>query len=185
MNPPNAVLRLFVALDLPDSLQQQIAARCPARQDLSWTPAERLHLTLCFIGPTRAQDAPRIDTLLSAISFQPFTLEIERIGSFGQHHLWLGTAPDPNLGKLQADIQQALVAAQLIDTPHRAFVPHITVARIRSTDSRQLLKQLQGSLIGSPLQWEVDQFSLKNSLLTPTGALHQVLALYNASRVPV
>lgn len=174
-----ASLRLFIALDLPDYLQQQIAARYTKRQELRWTPPERLHLTLSFIGSTAPAALPRLDSLLQTIDFEPFTLQIDRLGCF-QHHLWLGCAPEPGLMALQQQLQQRLPEAGLLNPPTHSFQPHITVARLTTADTALLPGQLQASLIPHALRWEVDQFSLKNSVLTASGALHRILALYNA-----
>ncbi|MBV5317458.1 MAG: hypothetical protein JZU50_06585 [Desulfobulbaceae bacterium] len=42
--------RLFVAIDPPSEIREQVATICCGLPDARWIPPEQLHLTLCFIG---------------------------------------------------------------------------------------------------------------------------------------
>ena len=44
--------RLFIALDPPAQARDALSALCGGLPEARWTPAEQLHLTLCFIGET-------------------------------------------------------------------------------------------------------------------------------------
>lgn len=179
MKDNSAVLRLFVSIDLPDKVQEQVSARYTERSDLSWTPMERLHLTLAFIGETAPSSLTALDQALNQVSFPPFQLTIDQIGSFHQHLIWLGTEPSPALDALHTEIVQAIQTV-LPYSPTHNFVPHITVARSKGDIGPVMLEQLQSNLLHTNLTLDVDQFALKNSVLTPNGALHQVLTLYDA-----
>ena len=42
--------RLFIAIDPPAEIREQLAGICCGLPDARWTPPHQLHLTLCFIG---------------------------------------------------------------------------------------------------------------------------------------
>ena len=43
-------MRLFVAVDLPADLKEQLASLCQGIPGARWVPPENMHLTLRFIG---------------------------------------------------------------------------------------------------------------------------------------
>ena len=57
------VKRLFIALDLSEELAGLLAGLDPGVEGLRWTPLERLHLTLCFLGNVEGDAQARLDVL--------------------------------------------------------------------------------------------------------------------------
>jgi len=101
-------MRAFVAIDLPPSIQSDLAAlqqrlatvlagAQPGRS-VRWIPAANLHLTLRFLGETtpaqHAAVAARLRTL--AKSSGAFEITVSGLGCFPNDHrptvLWLGVA---------------------------------------------------------------------------------------------
>lgn len=127
--PPTA--RLFLALWPPASVREALLARRDAAQ---WpctarpTPAERLHLTLHFIG---AVPRPRLAALGPALAVpaEPFEIVLDRtvLWSNGIAALLPATVPDA-LQRLHARLAGSLDAAALpVDA--RPYRPHVTLAR--------------------------------------------------------
>ena len=161
-------LRLFIALWPGEALRQAIAAW---QQAWSWPPqaalvkAERLHLTLHFLGNV---DAARLPELARAITvpFEPMTLAL------GQPEVWPnGVAvvrPDrapAALLRLHAALGRQLAALGL-PVEERPYRAHVTLARRahRATPPAQVLNR----------RWRIDGgFVLVRSL--PGGAGYQVL----------
>jgi len=44
------MIRLFVVVDLPETVRNQIACLCFVLPDTNWLAAEQIHLTLRFVG---------------------------------------------------------------------------------------------------------------------------------------
>jgi 2'-5' RNA ligase len=132
--------RLFVALELPEPVRLELArwgelvAR--AQPGLRLVDADALHVTLCFLGSHGIDQLERIGEACDVV------------GGAGAVELSLGSAlclpprrprvvavklrdPDGALGAIQATLAAALVSASVYEPERRAFLPHITVARVR------------------------------------------------------
>ena len=130
-------MRLFIAL-WPDAAVRRVLAAWQHRW--SWpagtrrVPAERLHMTLHFLGPVAAARVPELREALATATadFAPFELR------FGEARLWphglavLGPRPDDAglrpLARWHAQLADALRGLQL-PVEARAFRPHVTLAR--------------------------------------------------------
>jgi RNA 2',3'-cyclic 3'-phosphodiesterase len=161
-------LRLFIALWPGEALQQSIAAW---QQAWSWPPhaapvkAERLHLTLHFLGNVAAARLPKLAQAMR-VPFEPFTL------TFGQPEVWPnGVAvvlPDrapAALLRLHAALGRELAALDL-PVDERPYRAHVTLAR-RAHGAKPPPQ-------GPNLRWRIEEgFVLVRSL--PGGAGYQVL----------
>ena len=135
-----------------------------------------MHLTLRFLGDQidRIRLLP-IQTALASIKIEPFTLTVRTAGRFPERTkkparvLWIGMADPPALMRLQAAVEQAVIAVGF-PAEERAFSPHITLARLkgeeRSPELEQFLDQHKG-FRAEP--FTVREFFLVSSLLTPQG----------------
>lgn len=165
---PAAPLRLFVAL-WPDPATR--AAIAHDQQAWSWpsraapVKAERLHLTLHFLGDVPARRLGEVAAGLRT-HFEPFDLEL------GQGEVWangvaaLVSARTPTqLERLHAGLSDAVVALGLaVDT--RPYRPHVTLAR-RALGAKPPARERR-------LRWRVDQgHVLVRSL--PGGAGYRVI----------
>ncbi|GGO76080.1 RNA 2',3'-cyclic phosphodiesterase [Marinobacterium nitratireducens] len=173
-------MRLFVALDMPEELQDRIhRLQIPVR-DLKWEPPERLHLTLQFLGEQPEQRLPELFEALAAVEFEPFELCCQGIGHFRSGAIWLGIEPNDRLRSLHRQI-----GARLRETgiafESRRFSPHITLARTARQRLLPALDTVAERFQGISYRFECDTFCLKSSLLRPTGALHRVEALFAAA----
>jgi len=77
-----------------------------------------------------------------------------------------------------------------IDTPllkiglepeKRKFSPHITLARLKNTPIQKIANFLSGNGLFSQKPFQVDDFKLYSSSLTPKGAIHRVERVYSLS----
>ncbi|MBS98542.1 MAG: RNA 2',3'-cyclic phosphodiesterase [Oceanospirillaceae bacterium] len=180
MSDQSTSLRLFIAIDLPESLQDRIGEQLPHIPEVRWSPPEQLHMTLAFIGKLEAHRMPALDQALSLIQFEPFTLSLDRIGTFGDHILWIGSANTEALEHLQREVVEALTQAQVEYDDTHPFTPHVTIGRSKEPWSATTLSQVETCLLDSPASLLVDQLVLKNSVRSAHGAIHQVVRLYDA-----
>ena len=167
--------RLFVAIDLPQEIKEDLTRFTRELPVARWVPADQIHLTLRFIGEVGPQACAAIKTALSGLSFPEFTLALRGAGHFppGRHPrvLWVGVEPSDRLSRLQQDLELALLKAG-IPPDERPFSPHITLARLRDTAPTKVssFEERHGELAYPPYQ--VREVVLYSSVLTSQGAIH-------------
>ncbi len=85
--------RLFVALDLPQELKNQIRELCAfGLPGLAWVDTEQLHLSLRFIGEVNEHEFDRIKTCLLKVQQVSFPLTLRGVGTFPQGKIpWVTT----------------------------------------------------------------------------------------------
>lgn len=199
-------MRTFLAIELPRSvrdqvqqIQQQLQSYLRSAQAdgcIRWTPAEKIHLTLRFLGETNADQRTLITQRLHELvtQFAPFSLFITDLGCFPHWRepnvVWL--AMDGDLKALQQLQVQTEGIAQQAGFPAepRAFAPHITIGRAgRNVDRVRLrhtgvaLKNFQpDSTVATGIElvkiapFIVNQITYMQSELRPEGALYTPLA---------
>jgi 2'-5' RNA ligase len=132
-------VRLFAAADLPEGVREALAdwgaAAAGASAALRPVPAERLHLTLVFLGSRAAEEAERIGELVTgcADGAVPAALgDVLWLSPRRPHVLTVGLRdPTGRIGELQGRVQDALVAGAGHEAERRRYLPHVTVARVR------------------------------------------------------
>ena len=132
-------LRLFVALDLPAPARAALAAfRDAAADPAVWRPLgeQGFHVTLAFLGHRPEEDADAVADVLLRLEHRPapslslgqaLLLPPRRARVLTVALVDAGGA----LGRLQAEVSEALAAAGLYAPEARPFRPHVTVARLR------------------------------------------------------
>jgi 2'-5' RNA ligase len=168
------VIRLFVALALPDPIAEGLLLMQGGVPGARWSEREQLHLTLRFIGEVDGRDAAAIDDALAAIRAPRFKLELKGIGEFGGKNpraLWAGLRDDTAVQHLQRKIESAL---QRIGLPaeERKFAAHITLARLRGSPRDRVITFLATHALFSSPPFEVSSFILYSSQLTPNGSIY-------------
>lgn len=146
-----------------------------------------MHLTLKFIGNAVTDgDARKFAELRSALSTvyssEPVEIHFRGIGFFPNERrprvVWCGVKSSPNLAEIAADIDRVLAPIG-IPRESRAFVPHLTLARIEPPRRIEALarsaEQLQSADFGSARE---TQFYLFESKLKPSGAVYTKLETY-------
>ena len=122
-------MRLFIAVRLSEEMKRALLR---VREEMeargvrgNFTREENLHLTLAFIGeypdPEDAAEA------LGTVSFEPFSMALEGLGSFGDLW-WAGMRQSEALETLARRVRRALAAAGL-PFDRKRFSPHITLIR--------------------------------------------------------
>lgn len=173
-------LRSFVAVELPEEIKRKIADETsPLRRsgaDVSWVPAENLHVTLKFLGNIREQDVPVISASLHGVASAHgvFELTVRGAGAFppkGRPRVvWAGLPGAQGLIRLQGDVQAAM-AALGFESDKRPYSAHITLGRVKSSRGGHALADglvaLDETLFG---KIRVEGLSLMKSELSSAGA---------------
>ncbi|WP_328805032.1 RNA 2',3'-cyclic phosphodiesterase [Parasphingopyxis marina] len=145
-----------------------------------WHSDEQLHLTLRFIGDVDRHRAEDVAAALGHIAFPQFEIALRGIGHFGdlsrQRQLWAGVSPHRDLEKLHAKVDSALRQIG-IEPDRRAFLPHITIARLnRNAGPIDAFAETHGGLSSDP--FAVGHFALFESSLGREGARYETIARY-------
>lgn len=173
--------RLFVAIRPPAAIRAILIGAMGGIGGARWQSEDQLHLTLRFIGEVDRHVTGDVHAALGGIRQAPFEIALSGIGAFdrrGQAEtVWAGVAPHAPLKALHNKIDAALARVGVAPDA-RAFLPHITLARLKrsSRPIGNLLAQ-SGGLV-SP-QFAIDRFALYQSVLTPEGAVYTPLESYS------
>jgi RNA 2',3'-cyclic 3'-phosphodiesterase len=184
-------MRCFIAIDLPQNVraaltEQQTAFRAALARhgaDVRWTRPEGIHLTLKFLGEVSELLVGQVTESLSALDgLEKFPVEIKGFGFFpGARHpkvFWAGVEAPPALAELAARVEAAMESLGF-PPEHRAFAPHLTLARFKSPRPQPELEKLAEQRGASSLgRFEVSEFFLFESKLSPHGAEYRKVARF-------
>jgi 2'-5' RNA ligase len=174
------MIRLFVALELPETLRDRLTALEGGVPGARWATGEQFHLTLRFIGEVDENVAHDIDDALAGIRAPRFTLELAGVGEFGgkkPRALWAGVRANDALLHLQKKIETAL---QRIGLPaeERKFSPHVTLARMRGSPREKVVQFLTHNSLFASGPIPVDRFVLFSSHLGSGGSVYHAERTY-------
>jgi RNA 2',3'-cyclic 3'-phosphodiesterase len=179
------VARLFIAIDLPERIKDDITETYVAMSGARWVEDKQLHLTLRFIGDVPGDVANRIESALRSVEGCAFSLAMKTVGFFPPRKapriLWAGIAESDELMRLQARIERTLVAAGTAPDD-RNFHPHVTVARLNGTPSHKAAEYVTNNSLFTTEQFAVDAFHLYESFLKKEGAHHEKIASYSLTK---
>jgi 2'-5' RNA ligase len=172
--------RLFVCIRPPEHIRDLLIDAMDHSPDFRWQDDEQLHLTLRFVGEVDRPVAEDLADALSRIHADRFSLRVSGVGRFEQRSggaLWAAVEPKELLAGLAAKVERACQQSGL-EPEHRAFHPHITLARWKGRRTREVASFLdrKRGLISEP--WEVDAFTLFESRLSRHGAHYEEVASY-------
>lgn len=177
--------RLFIAIDLPERIKDDITATYVALPGARWVDEENLHLTLRFIGDVPGDVADRIVPALRSVNGPSFSLKIKSVGFFPPRRepriLWTGIDNNEELMRLQARIERSLTSIG-VDPDGRKFHPHVTVARLNGTPAHKVALYVTHHSLFATEPFAVSSFHLYSSFLRKEGALHEKLASYELQK---
>ena len=183
-------MRLFVAVEIGETLARRTAklteelerrATAAARRaKVTWIPADRMHLTLRFIGEVDDGKASMVlQALKKPLAVAPFSLTLCGAGTFPKSGsprvVWLGVTDgrEPLL-QVEREITARLTPLG-IPEEDRAYSPHLTLARVRDPaglKSSHLLDGLTDRRIGTT---HIEAITLFRSKLSPKGPTYTPL----------
>lgn len=168
--------RLFVSIELPDSVTQHLSEVDPRLRGVRWLAREQMHLTLSFLGNVPGDVEEALKKNLNAIVWKAFFLPISGLGTFpGKGHLnilWVGVGTGhPHLFQLHKRVQEAAIGAGL-EPDLRSFHPHVTLARCRDVSAESVRPFLRMHAAFDAGMIHVESFCLNSSDLTPSGSVY-------------
>jgi 2'-5' RNA ligase len=181
-----AMIRSFIAIDLPDATRQGLAAVLEqlrqSRAGVRWVKPSSIHLTLKFLGNIQAV---QVEDIALAVAQEirdqpPITLGAAGLGAFPSRRkprvIWIGMEGEvQRLTRIQARVENALEPLGFV-REKRAFRPHLTIGRVKDRRRLQSLIDAMAELkIPEFDSFDVTEIILYKSVLRPTGAIYTKL----------
>ncbi|WP_166268895.1 RNA 2',3'-cyclic phosphodiesterase [Marinobacter caseinilyticus] len=169
--------RLFIGLELPDTLTEALLSLHCDIPGARWQSAGQLHLTLCFTGNVDDATAQAVQQCLARVEAARFDIALQRIGCQGNPHhprtLWTGVTPRAPLAALNQRIGAQLEAIGLPPDTRR-YRPHVTLARFRK-NAGSVADFLAANADQAWPPFTVTEFTLFQSTLSPEGSHYNVV----------
>lgn len=177
--------RLFVAIDLPDAVNERLVSLCCGLPGARWVDPAQIHLTLRFVGEVDGNIFLDIRDGLAGVNMEPFAMQLSGVGFFPPRKkprvVWAGIEANEQLMQLHRKVNTALTGVG-IEAEARKFAPHITLARLRDTPPSKVGRFLEHHGMFCSETFVVDRFLLYSSILSPKGARHTLEQEYHLAR---
>lgn len=161
-------MRLFVALDLPWEVKEELSDLYCDLPGARWVPTENFHLTLRFIGEASRLQAEEIDLALATLRGRCFSFSLSGLGWFEKagrvSSVWAGVERNEELARLQAKVGTALHRSGLAPDKRR-YTPHVTLARMDTGVTPRLTGFVQANNLYRSAPIRADNVTLFSSIL--------------------
>jgi len=172
--------RCFLALDLPGNVLDEVMR---IQQELErkklffgkCTEKENIHLTLKFLGEIDEDTLKNVKEKLKKIKIKPFTATLSDVGVFSEQMVRIIWVQLDGVDELQKQIDLAL---ESLFKPEERFMGHITIARVKHVDNKTALLDAVKKIKVNQLQFTVERFCLKKSVLTTEKPVYTILEEY-------
>jgi 2'-5' RNA ligase len=180
-------MRLFIALNLPETERERIDKAAQPLRDLDlpvrWLGPEHFHVTLKFLGEVRKERMPLVEEAMTrvAASTRAFKTKLTGFGAFPTIRrprvIWLGVVANPELRCLKQDLEWTLGEAGF-EAETRVFHPHVTLGRAGDRDESGVFRGLDEVMASIEFRAElkVQALDLMRSQMTREGSTYALLS---------
>jgi len=167
--------RLFLAVEIPEQIKLDLKRYINKFKPIitgKFVRLENIHITLKFFGEA---DPAKITSLLSDLKLRKFQCEIKGVGIFPNARfpkvLWFG------IDKGHEEFARLAAAASIsaLEYKEKEFHAHATVCRIKKAKLGRLMDLLNNYKTTSFGSFEVNEFVLVESKLTPDGPVYKTV----------
>jgi RNA 2',3'-cyclic 3'-phosphodiesterase len=172
--------RLFTALEIPNDVGQSLSMLRGGLPGARWIDPDNYHLTLRFIGDIDDVLAREVADLLAGVRRSAFELRLDGLSSFGGRKpraVIAPAAPVQALFDLQSE-QERLMQRVGLEPEGRKFTPHVTLARLRDSSSRQVADFLSSRQPFRSNPFRISRFVLYSSRASTGGGPYVIEAAY-------
>lgn len=172
--------RIFIGLEVPTDIGASLSMLRGGLPGARWIEPENYHITLRFIGDVDDALAREIAYLLGQVRRRRFELRLDGLSSFGGRKpraVVAAIAPVSPLVELQAEHERMMQRIGL-QPEGRKFTPHVTLARLRDSSSRDVADFLATRPLFRSLPFAVGRFVLFSSRASSGGGPYIVEAAY-------
>jgi len=168
--------RLFVSLNLPDNVIEQIISlrgKIYNDENIKWEPKEKLHLTIKFIGDVSNEIMDEIlNELLFIDQYPSIKCSFNKFGFFYREKkpivFWAGLGVDYKLNNLITEVNERLKKFS-ISPEKRKFNPHITLLRIKNDPGINFVNNFKNFTF-NPILFTTNSVTLYKSILHSGGS---------------
>ncbi|HZP76937.1 MAG TPA: RNA 2',3'-cyclic phosphodiesterase [Pseudolabrys sp.] len=172
--------RLFTGLEIPPDVGQALSMLRGGIPGARWIDPENYHVTLRFIGDVDDSIAHEVASMLGKVKRNAFEMHLDGLSSFGGRKpraVVASIAPTSPLIEVQAEHERLMQRIGL-EPEGRKFTPHVTLARLRDSSSRQVADYLAARGYFRTASFRVSQFVLFSSRASVGGGPYIVEASY-------
>jgi 2'-5' RNA ligase len=179
-------MRTFIAIDLEPAVRQplvQFLRALPNHDGVKWVGPSQLHVTLKFLGEITDSKLVEICRLAEEVSRQvdPFSIRVQGMGVFpaprNPRVLWCGVEDSAGGCGRWVSLADPLLTELNFKPETRAFTPHVTLGRSRSTAGGRVLRDvLEGATLPETPEMTASQVVVYESQLGPGGPRYKALA---------
>lgn len=172
--------RLFTGVEIPPEIGHTISLLRGGLPGARWIDPENYHLTLRFIGDVDATIAREVAHILAQVKRDAFELRLDGLTSFGGRKpraVVALAAPTQPLMEAQAE-QERLMQRIGLEPDGRKYTPHVTLARLRDSSSREVADYLSLRAHFRSLPFVVSHFVLFSARASTGGGPYVVEASY-------
>lgn len=176
--------RLFTGIEIPSAVAESLSIMRGGLPGARWIDPQNYHITLRFIGDIDDALARDIAGLLGRVQRDPFDLHLDGLSSFGGRKPRAVVAPVkpvPHLMELQAE-QERLLQRMGLEPEGRKYMPHVSLARLRDSSSRQVAEYLAARGHYRSMPFRVSRFVLFSSRASVGGGPYVIEADYPLER---
>lgn len=180
------MIRLFVALSIPDEIKKQIALLrkeiYPAANNLKWEEDSKIHLTLKFIGEVNDDLVESIKHELNFLeNFSKINCTTANFDFFFKERnepriLWLDLKMDDSVYVIVDELNQRLSKFS-IPVEKRKFKAHLTLLRVKQKIASDFIDKFSNAEF-SNVKFEANEIVLMKSTLTSQGSTYEEIKKY-------
>lgn len=177
--------RIFVAINFPNEIKRYLAGFQKKCSDLParWTAGENLHITLVFLGYLKDVEVGEVCLAAKEVSqkHNSFSINLNKIsygplGKLPPQMVLLNGQKSSELSILKKDLENFFAAVVRYKPENRSFNPHVTLARIKTMEWRQIEPEERQEIDEKiNLNLPVESIEVMESVLKRTGPEYSII----------
>jgi 2'-5' RNA ligase len=182
-------MRLFVAVEFDDAVRHaadQVARELRTRLDprirAGWVAADKLHLTVRFLGQVKDDRVPAVlEALRPPLPIAPFEMALGSCGVFPRSGpprvFWIGFVDGVTSAQSMHDEFNSRLAPLGFTPEDRPFSAHLTLARVKEAprDSARAVREMVALMHVPAVRCRVTTATVFQSSLSPKGSIYSRL----------
>jgi len=177
-------MKIFISINLPQEIKNKlyeipkIIGKGSAK--IRFVPKKNYHCTMKFLGETTEEKLNEVIKKLSKINFKSFKIKIYGMGVFPDYNsikiIWIGIQDTKELLYLYNAVDSETLN---FTNSYMKYNPHITIGRVITVKSKNSLIKKINEIKFAPMEFEVKDFCLCESITTKDGVNYKTLKRFS------